>query len=180
MQSEDPEKQQQKIGSSMIMAMWILLMLLLGYMFNYILHQQHNPNQKLQTLNPTTGVTEITLKRNRYGHYVSPGQINSHPVTFMLDTGATDVSIPAVIARKIGLQQGRELIYQTANGHARVYATKIDEVALGGIKLNNIRATINPNVTDNDILLGMSFLKHLEFTQRGDRLTLRQYSDNYE
>lgn len=163
----------------MIMAMWILLMLLLGYMFNYILDKQYNPNQNLQTLNPTTGVTEIELKRNRYGHYVSSGHINGVAVTFMLDTGATDVSIPAHIAQKIGLQRGRELIYRTANGRAKVYATELGEVALGGIKLNNIRATINPNVTDNDILLGMSFLKQLEFTQRGDSLTLRQYSEHY-
>lgn len=179
MQSDEADIQQKKIGSSMIMAMWILLMLLLGYMFNYILDRQHNPNQSLQTSNPAAGVIEIELKRNRYGHYVSSGQINDYPVTFMLDTGATDVSIPAHIAQKIGLQQGRELIYQTANGNALVYATKIDEVALGDIKLRNIRATINPNVKDDDILLGMSFLKHLEFTQRGDNLTLRQYSKTF-
>lgn len=179
MQSDNADTQQKKIGSGMIMAMWILLMLLLGYMFNYILDKQHNPNQSLQTSNPTAGVTELELKRNRYGHYVSSGQINGYPVTFMLDTGATDVSVPADIAHKIGLQRGREMVYQTANGNALVYATKIDEVALGGIKLRNIRATINPNVQDNDILLGMSFLKHLEFTQRGDSLTLRQYSNNF-
>ena len=179
MQPGDADKQQKKMGSSMIMAMWILLMLLLAYMFNAILDNQHNPNQSLQTLSPAAGVTEINLKRNRYGHYVSAGQINGHSVTFMLDTGATDVSIPADIARKIGLQRGRELIYQTANGSAVVYATEINQVALGGIKLHNIRATINPNVSNQDILLGMSFLKHLEFTQRGDNLTLRQYSSNY-
>lgn len=179
MQPGDSDNPQKKMGSVMIMAMWILLMLLLGYMFNHILQQQHNPNQKLQTLHPAAGITELELKRNRYGHYVSAGQINGHAVTFMLDTGATDVSVPAAIAHKIGLQRGRELIYQTANGQALVYATQLDEVALGGIKLRNIRATINPNVQDNDILLGMSFLKHLEFTQRGDNLTLRQYSDNF-
>lgn len=177
MQSDEADKQQKKIGSGMIMAMWILLMLLLGYMFDHILDQQYNPNQNLQTLNPSAGVVELELKRNRYGHYVSSGQINGHAVTFMLDTGASDVSIPADTAHKIGLKQGRELIYQTANGPARVYATEIDEVALGGLKLNNIRATINPNVKNEDILLGMSFLKHLEFTQRGDSLTLRQYTD---
>ncbi|MCW8956305.1 MAG: TIGR02281 family clan AA aspartic protease [Gammaproteobacteria bacterium] len=179
MQPDESDNPQKKIGSTMIMAMWILLMLLLGYLFNHILDAQHNPNQNLQTLTPADGVTELELKRNRYGHYVSAGQINGYPVTFMLDTGATDVSVPADIAHKIGLPQGRELIYQTANGNALVYATQIDEVALGGIKLSNIRATINPNVKNDDILLGMSFLKHLEFSQRGDSLTLRQYSDNF-
>ena len=174
-QSDNPQK---KMGSSMIMAMWILLMLLLAYMFDHILDKQHNPNQNLQSLNPASGVTELALKRNRYGHYVSSGEINGYPVTFMLDTGATDVSIPSDIAQQIGLKMGRKLTYQTANGLAQVYATEIDEVSLGDIKLVNIRATINPNVQDKDVLLGMSFLKHLEFTQRGDNLTLRQYSNN--
>jgi aspartyl protease family protein len=41
--------------------------------------------------------------------------------------------------------------------------------------LQQVRASINPNMQGNEVLLGMSFLKHLEFTQRGDSLTLRQY-----
>jgi aspartyl protease family protein len=95
----------------------------------------------------------------------------------MLDTGASDVAIPEDIAREIGLKRGRAMIYQTANGPATVYATRLNEISLGDIHLKNIRATINPNYQSNDILLGMSFLKHLEFTQRGDQLTLRQYHD---
>ena len=50
--------------------------------------------------------------------------------------------------------------------------------ASGDISLQNVRATINPGYKSNQILLGMSFLKHLEFSQRGDTLTLRQYPDD--
>ena len=178
MQADQTNIEQKKIGTRMIIAMWLLLMLLLGFMFDHILERQHNPNQNLQSLHPSAEVIEIELKRNRYGHYVSSGQINGTPVTFMLDTGATDVSIPADIANKIGLKRGRSLIYQTANGNARVYATNIDDVALGDIRLEHVRATINPNVSNDDILLEMSFLKHLEFTQRGDSLILRQYKNS--
>jgi len=36
-----------------------------------------------------------------------------------------------------------------------------------------VRGHLNPGMRDNQVLLGMSVLKQLEFTQRGDTLTLR-------
>ena len=95
----------------------------------------------------------------------------------MLDTGATDVAIPETIASELGLPRGPKAFYRTANGAVEVAMTRLDQVSLGDITLSDIRATINPGYRSDDILLGMSFLKHLEFTQRGDTLTLRQYSD---
>lgn len=171
-------EQQKRLGGRMIAIMWLLLLALMYYLFSAVLDQQHNPNQSINTLQRADGVRELVLQRNHYGHYVASGQINGYDVVFMLDTGATDISVPVAIADKIGLKKGRELVYQTANGKARVYATQLERVSLGDISLHKVRATINPNVRHDDILLGMSFLKHLEFTQRGERLTLRQYPDN--
>jgi len=48
-------------------------------------------------------------------------------------------------------------------------------VSVGGVSVDNVSATIAPGLRGNEILLGMSFLKHIEFTQRGDMLILRQY-----
>ena len=56
-----------------------------------------------------------------------------------------------------------------------MFLTRLDSISIGDIEIRDIRATINPNTDDDDILLGMTFLKHLEFTQRGNTLTLRQY-----
>jgi len=168
-----PEK---KIAGKIFLAMWLLLFALLSYMFNIILDNQNNPNKNPSSQVRENGIRELKLQRNRQGHYVSNGKINNHNVIFMLDTGATDVSIPANIASKIGLHKGMALTYTTANGDAVVYATRLDSISIKDIKLINIRATINPNTDEAIILLGMSFLKHLEFTQIGDTLTLRQYS----
>ena len=55
------------------------------------------------------------------------------------------------------------------------YATTLNEVAVGEIALQEVSAAIVPGLADGQILLGMSFLKHIEFTQRGDTLILRQY-----
>ncbi|HSJ49577.1 MAG TPA: retroviral-like aspartic protease family protein, partial [Gammaproteobacteria bacterium] len=55
------------------------------------------------------------------------------------------------------------------------HATRLDELRIGDIVLRDVRASINPAVDDIGILLGMSVLKQLEFTQRGDILILRQH-----
>ncbi len=169
-----PEEEQKRMGKFMIIGMWIVLVGLLTMMFSNILERQYNPNQQLNS-QQNAGNPEVTLKRNKYGHYVATGMINNQPVVFMLDTGATDVAVPARVADKLGLKRGRKRVYQTAKGPATAYATVLKQVSLGDIQVHNVRASINPHMNNTEVLLGMSFLKQLEFTQRGDTLTLRQY-----
>ena len=159
----------------MMIAMWIIVLALLTVFFQSWQDKQHNPNQDMMLQINPEGARELVLERNRWGHYVATGAINGHQVVFMLDTGATDIAIPGDIAKQLGLTHGPALLYQTANGPVRVFSTTLDQVTLGGISLRVIRASINPNMQQQEVLLGMSFLKHLEFAQRGDRLTLRQY-----
>ena len=52
---------------------------------------------------------------------------------------------------------------------------RLDSVGVGEIKLRDLRAGITPGLTGEEVLLGMSFLRELEFIQRGNTLTLRQY-----
>ena len=170
-------QQQKKLGATMMALMWLGIFAFLAIFFSEVLDRQNNPNQAIQTAIINGNVKELTLERNHYGHYVANGKINSQPVVFMLDTGATDVSIPSEIAQKLNLLKGPSATYQTANGPVVVALTKLDSISLGEIKLHDVRATINPGYHSNEILLGMSFLKHLEFSQRGNTLTLRQYPD---
>jgi len=174
-QESDPVNPHRRLGMKMTIAMWVVIMGLLVMFFHSWQEKQHNPNQDLSLDLNADGTRELTLQRNRFGHYVASGSINNTPVVFLLDTGASDVSVPEELAQKIGLKRGRPMIYQTANGTITVYATHLDRVDLGGIVLGQVRASINPNMQGNKVLLGMSFLKHLEFTQRGDTLILRQY-----
>ncbi len=92
----------------------------------------------------------------------------------MLDTGATTVSVPAAVAHRLGLKRGPPVLSNTANGTITTYLTRLASVSVGDITLHNVKANINPHMGGNEVLLGMSFLKHLEFTQRGDTLTLKQ------
>jgi len=169
----DESENHKRLGHKFIIAMWVALMIMVFFLFNNLLESDYNPNQQVLTQQSEDKNT-VVLKRNRYGHYVTQGKINNQPVTFLLDTGASDISIPDKIARKLKLKYGQERRYQTANGSIVGYLTTVESVSIGNIKLNNVRASINPKMEGDEILLGMSFLKFIEFTQRGDTLILRQ------
>lgn len=174
MSEQNPENRsfQQRLGGRMVTVAWLILLGMLTWFFNDYLNQQHNPNENVLSYQ-NAGVTEVVLERNRYGHYVASGKINGVPVTFILDTGATMVSVPGELAKKLSLEQGPVMHVNTANGVIPVHSTILDEVELGDIVLTGVRANINPYMED-EILLGMSFLKQLDFSQQGEQLTLRQ------
>jgi|SRR5216684_2603688 len=162
-----------RLGKVMTYLAWALALGLLTLAFNHWLEAEKNPNQKVKSVF-LEGSPAVTLERNRYGHYHARGQINGQDVEFLLDTGATEVSVPAVVAHRLGLHQGVEMPVNTANGTLIVYATRLGRVQLGNIVLDNVKAHINPGIKTDEVLLGMSFLKQLEFSQRGNTLTLIQ------
>lgn len=165
---------QRRLGRGMIVAAWALALGLLYVLFDDQLERQHNPNRNLD-LRAAQGATELVLRRNRMGHYVAPGLINGQPVTFLLDTGATVVSVPAHLGPTLGLAPGARQRVMTANGEVIARATRIEELGLGPFRLRQVRAHLNPGMSGDQVLLGMSVLRQLEFTQRGDTLTLRPY-----
>lgn len=174
MTERDDVREQRRMGLTMQALAWLVFLGLGVFYFSEVLDKQHNPNQILETRRSAEGVVEVELQRNKFGHYVTSGAINGVPVTFMLDTGATGVAIPPDVARRLGLQRGRAFATQTANGMSVSYAVRLEEVSVGAIKLQDVQASITPGLGTDEVLLGMSFLKHIEFTQRGNKLILRQ------
>jgi aspartyl protease family protein len=164
-----------RMGKVMMLGAWIVLLGLLYFLFQSVIEGQNNPNQAPVSSLGDNGVRQVMLKRNRAGHYIANGFINRFPVTFLLDTGATDVAVPEQLAKQIGLKPGMPLASRTANGIVTSWQTRIDEVRLGNIALKNVSASILPTMQGGQVLLGMSFLKKLELIQRGNELTLRQY-----
>jgi aspartyl protease family protein len=141
--------------------------------FEEVQDRRANPNRHI-TVTPGAA-PELVLKRNPDGHYFVPGVINGQPVTFMLDTGATQVALPAKMGKQLGLRAiGPAIQITTANGTVEGRMTLIDELAFGPFALHQIHAFLNPGMDGDDtILLGMNVLKKLEFTQRRDTLVLR-------
>ena len=162
------------MGKTMYFIAAIVALALMSWIFAGVEKSISNPNQRLETQLNADGTREIVLQRNRYGHYVLDGKINGQTVTFLLDTGASDVSIPGDLAKRLGLKRGRSQQYHTANGVITGYLTKIESLKIGEIELHDVRASINPNERGGQLLLGMSVLKNVDFSQRGNTLTLRQ------
>ncbi len=164
-----------KIGKGMIYASWVLALLMLTLLFNNYLEKQHNPNQTISVSTDKGGAREVTLQQNRLGHYVATGFVNGQKVTFLLDTGATTISIPGNLANKLGLDLEQPHRVRTANGDTIAYQTMLKQVRLGSIELYNLKASIAPQMRGSELLLGMNFMRHLEMVQRDNQLTLRQH-----
>ncbi|HQS99526.1 MAG: aspartyl protease [Hydrogenophilales bacterium 16-64-46] len=161
------------LGRGMGLLASLLLLGGLWLMFGRVIDARDNPNRHLVTAPGES----LLLKRGSHGHYIFPGEINGRPVTFLLDTGATLVSVPARLGEELNLQAGAYQNSITANGTVSTRATRIARLAFGPFVVNDVPASLNPGMQDDHVLLGMSVLKHLEFTQRGDILELRTAGD---
>lgn len=170
----EQEQSISKMGRGMWYIAWGIGLVFLALFFADIEQGWQNPNEEVKSVR-ANGYSEVILQRNRYGHYVASGFINNKPVTFLLDTGASHVAVPKKVAREIGLPFGPEYKIMTANGIGRSFATRIESLSLGDISFRDVRGGITDNMPGEQVLLGMSALKQLEFTQRGDTLILRQY-----
>ncbi|MCO4798827.1 MAG: retroviral-like aspartic protease family protein [Colwelliaceae bacterium] len=163
-----------KMGKLFLWVAWILALFLLAFVFQDILDKQWNPNSQPEYKLTEKGKAEVHLQQNKHGHYVTQGSINDQQVTFLLDTGATNVSIPAHIADKLQLKSFGSHIAQTANGNIRVFKTQLEQLNIGNLFLYDVSASINPGMKTDEILLGMSALKKVEFSQSGKQLILRE------
>ncbi|MBC3269730.1 TIGR02281 family clan AA aspartic protease [Pseudomonas sp. SWRI81] len=162
-----------RAGRVLMILAWCAALFLATRFFGQWEQRQQNPNIVV-TSEQGEGFIEVKLASNAQGHFVASGQINGEPVEFMLDTGATDVSIPADLAKRLKLEEGFGVTLSTANGLSQGYRTKIARLQLGDIVLRDVRALVAPGLQGDQVLLGMSALNRLEFTQRGGTMLLRQ------
>ena len=118
----------------------------------------------------------ITLAPNDNGHYVARGSINGASVNFLVDTGASMVSMDASHARRAGINylEGRKDYASTANGIAEVYVVQLDSVQVGNIMLTNVNGIVHANTDLPVVLLGMSFLNRLDMRRENNNLTLKK------
>ncbi|MBC7944617.1 MAG: TIGR02281 family clan AA aspartic protease [Burkholderiales bacterium] len=161
-------------GIAMLVVAWLLLFGGGYWFFENWSARQYNPNADLAQ---QQDVAEVVLKRNRQGHYVAGGEINGQPVTFLLDTGASQIALSTRLARELGLKFRGEVTVQTANGYVSGFQTRLESVRLGSIELRDVAALAADGIDYETVLLGMSFLRRVEFSQRGSLLTLKPIAD---
>jgi len=115
-----------------------------------------------------------TLTANAQGHFLTEGQINGGSVRFLVDTGATQVSLSAADATRLGIDyhKGQPGLMGTANGTAVAYRVTLNTVRVGDIEINNVEAAVLEGGQMPFALLGMSFLNRMEMKREGQIMTL--------
>ena len=109
------------------------------------------------------------------GHFFTLGSVNGINVRFVVDTGASMVSLGASDALRAGIdfRQGQPATTMAANGVVRVWAVKLNTVRVGELTLHDVDAAVH----EQDLpvaLLGMSFLNRTDMRRDGETLTLRK------
>ncbi len=105
----------------------------------------------------------ITIPFERHGTLMKvDARLNDRvSAPFYIDTGASGVAIPAAVAERLGIRVGPStptILVHTANGVARHPIVELDAVELGGARVENLRATVNPTMRIG--LLGGAFFNN--------------------
>jgi aspartyl protease family protein len=117
--------------------------------------------------------SSVTLKADSRGHFLTDGQVNGGNVRFLVDTGATMISLSAADARRLGIDylKGPRGVVQTAAGPTSAYKVTLDSVRVGDIAMNGVDALVIETGLPF-ALLGMSFLKRTEIRHEGETMVL--------
>ena len=116
---------------------------------------------------------QIVLSADSGGHFFTGGTINGKSVRFVVDTGATSVSMSQEEADRIGLdyKNGPRGMSRTANGVVPFYRTSLSSVRIGDVQVYNVEASVLPGQMSH-VLLGNSFLTRFQMKRENDLLTL--------
>jgi aspartyl protease family protein len=115
----------------------------------------------------------VTLSADPRGHFITEGMINGAPVRFVLDTGATLVSLSQAEAQRLGIDasRGERVNLGTANGSVSARRITLQSVRVGAINVSNVDAVVVDNL-NMPALLGMSFLNRMDMRREGQVMTL--------
>jgi aspartyl protease family protein len=121
------------------------------------------------------GGREIVLAAGPGGHFVTSGSINGKAARFVVDTGATVVSIGQADADRMGLdyKKGQRIPLGTANGVVPGYALNLTTVRVGDVDVYNVPAVVVPAPMEY-VLLGNSFLSRFSMKQESNTLKLEK------
>lgn len=130
----------------------------------------------ISTAAGASGNSPTSLTADSRGHFVTNGTINGASITFLVDTGATMVSMGPTDAKRAGINylRGQPSTVSTANGVAAAFRVKLDEVKVGNITLNNVDGLVHESQDMPVVLLGMSFLSRVNMNREGETMTLRK------
>lgn len=116
----------------------------------------------------------VRIERGMDGHFHVKGYVNNQPVKFLVDTGASTVSVTDVLATQAGLEGGERVRFRTANGERDGRMVVADEVRVAGLRVSGVRVGTGYTGEDSDdALLGQNFLRFFDVQMSGDEMLLR-------
>ncbi len=117
---------------------------------------------------------ELVIKRAHDGHFYVLGTVNGQPARFMVDTGASLVSVSEALAQKARIQGGVPTTFNTANGKRSGRIVEGVDIAIGPVSVSNVRVGVGLHMgDDSEALLGQSFLSKFDITMGKNQMVLR-------
>ncbi|MBL1140891.1 MAG: retroviral-like aspartic protease family protein [Proteobacteria bacterium] len=126
---------------------------------------------------PATEGKKLIVTPDSAGMYNISGTINGSHVAFVVDTGATLVSMNSNIAKKLGIDYkliGKKGLSNTASGTSEIYIINLKKVKVGDIELRNVKGAVHEGDFPVTTLLGMSFLGKLDMKREGRIMELQK------
>ncbi|MHB8951059.1 MAG: retropepsin-like aspartic protease family protein [Rhodoferax sp.] len=154
-----------KTGLIPMMIFWCAVMGLLYVMMTHYL----KPKQAQVMSNG-----DLVINRSRDGHFYTTGSINGREAKFMVDTGASLVSVSENFAQKALIHGGVPATFKTANGDRPGRIVEGVAVSVGPVSVTNVKVGVGLSGGHEDEgLLGQSFLSKFDITMSKNQMVLR-------
>jgi aspartyl protease family protein len=154
----DPVHRTVRRGAWGITAFWLLL---LGLLFLGFDHMEKRRTAGYQAHEGGGG--ELVIPRRPDGHFYVEGRVNGHAVSFLVDTGATTVTVSEALAQRAGLKGGQSVIFQTANGTLPGRLLRQVPVQAGHLALPGVTVAVGMVGKPPEVaLLGQNFLSRYD------------------
>ena len=155
-------------GALGIALFWLLLGAALWGLFKWL---EARDRQALQPYASAGG--DLVIPRHRDGHFYVDGEVNRVPVRFLVDTGASAVSVSEALAGQARLPEGRPITLQTANGERAGRVVTQVPVKVAHLALNNVTVVTGlTGLPREQALLGQSFLRQFDVQLRQNDMVL--------
>jgi aspartyl protease family protein len=163
-----PRPFKRKLGQTSLLGMIVFWTAVMGLLYWGMKHyQQVKPAQIIQA-----GV--LSIPRSPDGHFYVQGAVNGVSTTFMVDTGASLVTVSEPFARKAHIQLGMPITFHTANGNVPGRLADRIPVSIGGDSVPvSIGIGLNMEGEQAESLLGQSFLSRFDVSMEKDKMVLR-------
>ena len=116
----------------------------------------------------------VLIRRNAHSQYITTAAINGRSTAVLIDTGANMIAMSSSTANMLGVKydKGTPGLVKTASGVVNAYSIMLDSVDVGGIRVDHVRASVLEGAFPQMVLLGTSFLQHVEMREKDGILVL--------